>query len=351
MQLEAVRNPWRRRAVVLLLLAVCTLLTLFPQRFRAVTSLTPSDPASLGLSGTLGQLGAVNSVFGNQAATEVSLKIAESPYVANAVMRQLDLPKLLDRTPLKTQRWLDRRIDIRVMRGGIIQIETTLRDPKLGLMLVSAYTDQLRNRLSTVARNQTAYKRKVLIDLVLDSSKRLGAKQEVYDDFRRRTHYSAPEANIPDIGSRIPQLEGMIKGKQMELATARKFATRQNFTIMRLEAELAAIGQQLAEARSTSEGDPFAVGRVVRQSTQAERLKRDRDIALSLYLGYKRYLEGTAVEDLASDASIRLLEPAYIDPERQYNWTFVAIGAVILLGALALEFYTLRTPLGDPVPA
>ena len=229
--LPVVRQAWLRRALVVLIVLVCAVLALFPQHYRAVTSLTPSDPGSLGLGGAIGQLGAGNSVFGNQAAIEVSLKIAQSPYVGNAVMRQLDLPRKLGRTPLETLRWLDRKVETRVMRGGIIQIETTLRDPDLGAMIVTAYADQLRARLAAIARNQTAKKREILVDLTQDANDQLAKAQSAYDAFRLRTHYSAPEASIPSLGERIPQLEAMVKSKQIELAAAQKFATGNSFPV------------------------------------------------------------------------------------------------------------------------
>ena len=90
---------------------------------------------------------------------------------------------------------------------------------------------------------------------------------------------------------------------------------------------------------------------MVKQSTEADRLKRDLDLAQRLYDGYKRYLRGTAVEELTADVTIRVLEPTYIAPERQYNWNFVALAVLVVLGGLAIEFYNLRPPVGNPEPA
>jgi uncharacterized protein involved in exopolysaccharide biosynthesis len=89
------------------------------------------------------------------------------------------------------------------------------------------------------------------------------------------------------------------------------------------------------------------VGQVVRQSTQADKLRRELDIAQNLYDNYKRFLQGTSVEDLTSSANVRVLEPAYIDTSRQVNVLPLAITILLVLAGLAIEFYAMRPPLGE----
>jgi len=341
-----VRDPWKRRLTVLLIAAAFGLLALFPQRYRAIVSLTPTDPASLGLSGTLGQLGAVNSVFGDQTAVEVALKVAESPFVSERVSSRLNLPKRLGKSHQSTLRWLERNIDVRAMRGGIIQIETKLQNPALAKDLVAAYGEAVRQQLSAIAQNQTNYKRDILLSLVNSSHEQLDQAQTAYNSFRMRSHYGSPAAALAQGSSRVPLLQAMIEGKEGELAAASRFATSQNFTIQRLQAELASLQGQLQQAKSV-EANSTSVGGIVAQSTEFDRLRQQLDIAQKLYDNYKIYLQGTYVEDLTSSANIRILEPAYIDPDRQYN--FVPLGAMILilLLGLAIEFYNLRPPVGD----
>lgn len=340
-------TPMVRRTVLAIVVALCLVLTLFPERYRAAVSLTPTEPSSLGLSGTLSQLGAVGSVFGNQAAVEVSLKIARSDYVRALVTKQLDLERRFNRTPLENSRWLRRNISVRALRGGIIEFETTLRDPKFAHELIAAYGEAVREQLAVVSRNQTAYKRKVLVDLVEQSSERLAEAQSKYDLFRLRTRYSSPQAAIGAVGDRIPKLEDTIKSKQVALNAARQFATDDNLTVREIMAEISALQRQLAQARSTSPSNVNSVGRVIKESTEVDRLRRNLDIALTLYESYKRYLQGTAVEDLTSTANVRILEPAYIDTTRQYNWTFALIGLFVAAFGLAMEFYLLRPPVGE----
>jgi uncharacterized protein involved in exopolysaccharide biosynthesis len=343
--LPVLRRPWLRRTILFVLTAVCAILTLFPQEYRAAVSLTPTDPASLGLSSTLGQLGAVGNVFGNQAAVEVSLKVARSEYVRSIIAKQLDLPRVLGKTMLATHRWLDREVDVRALRGGIIQIETRQRDPEFAQRIVGAYGQALRAQLAIIARTQTTQKREILAQLVDDASERLARAQFAYDSFRLRTRYSSPQAAIYAAGDRIPELEATIRTKQVQLSAIRQFATDDNIRVRQIRAEIGALESQLAMARSTSPADRSSVGSVVRESTQVDKLRRELDVAQSLYDNYKRYLQGTSVEDLTSSANIRVLEPPFVDTARQFNTVPLVIGLVVVLLGLAIEFYRIRPPL------
>ena len=335
-----------RRLLLALALAICAVLALFPQPYLAVVTLTPTDPASLGLSQTLGQLGAVQSVFGNQTAIEVSLRVAQSDYVRGLVDDRIKLEQRLGADHVHTLRWLDHNVDVRALRGGIIQFSIKLDDPKLAKEIIAAYADAVREQLAKISRTQTAYKRKILSDLVQQSSEKLAVAQAAYDTFRLQTRYSSPQAAISAIGDRVPKLEDAIKHLQVDLNAARQFFTDDNLHVRQIEAQITALRQQLADAQSTSPVDLNSVGRVVRQSTEVDRLRRELDLAQSLYDSYKRYLQGTSLEDLTATANIRILEPAYIEAQRQYNMPFLLLGLVMLLLGLTIEGYLLRMPVG-----
>lgn len=343
--LPVVRRAWLRRVVVAMLVAICAVLTVFPQEYRAAVSLTPTDPASLGLSSTLGQFGAVGNVFGNQAAVEVSLKVARSEYVRSLVIKQLSLDRTLEKSAVDTHRWLDREVDIRALRGGIIQFETKQRDPEFARQIVAAYGQAVREQLAVIARSQTIQKRDILVRLVDEASDRLARAQAAYDSFRLQTRYSSPQAAIYAAGDRIPELETIIRSKEVQLSAMRQFATDENIRVLQMRAEIGSLQSQLAEARSTSPAKRSSVGGVVRQSTQVDKLRRELDISQSLYDNYKRFLQGTSVEDLTSSANIRILEPPFVDTARQFKTLPMTIGLVILLLGLAIEFYAFRPPL------
>jgi uncharacterized protein involved in exopolysaccharide biosynthesis len=339
-------QPWLRRVLVAILAAILAYLTLFPQQYRAAVTLAPTDPSSLGLAGALGQLGASTSVFGAQAALEVSLKVANSMEVRRTVTRKLDLIRRLGlKDEASADRWLKDEVSIRALRGGIIQIDTKLRDAELGTALVGTFADATRARLAEINRAQTGYKRGVLVELVEGASERLAQAQAAYDAFRRRTRYSDPAGSIGAIGARVPALQSQIKTKEVQLRAARSFATDENMVVQQILAEIAALRQQLREAESLDTSDPDSVNRVVTESTQVQRLERELAIARTLYDNYRRFLEGTSVEDLTSTANVRILEPPYVDTSRQFNNLWAALLGLLILIAAAVEFYLLRPPL------
>lgn len=340
-------NPRLRRGGVAIVLAILALLTFFPERYRAAVSLTPTDPSSLGLSGALGQFGAINSVFGNQAAVEVALRVARSIFVRNIVIDKTDLIRrggFINR--LAADRWLQRNVDIRVQRGGIIEISILNADAEFGRTIIKGYTDATRQRLAEIGKQQTQYKRQVLSELVAETDKRLEEAQSKYDNFRRRTRYAQPSSAISAIGERIPILQAAVKGKEVALSAARQFYTDDSLQIRQILAELQALRRQLAEAQTVSPDEKDSVGMVIEESTKARELERDLLIARALYDNYTRFLEGTFVEDLTQTAVVRVLEPPYIDSSRQINLVPLLIGLIVLVFAAAVEFYTARPPVG-----
>lgn len=347
-RVEPVRRPLVRRVIFSALIALALFLAFFPERYRAAATLTPADPTSLGLSGTLGQLGAFNSVFGNQTAIEIALTVARSIYVRDIVAKELNLQKRLNfRDRTETHRWLEREVGIRSLRGGIIQIEILNSDPDLGKDLINAYALATQERLAQINRRQTEYKRDVLLKLVTDASDRLAQAQGAYDNFRLQNRYAVPQRSIETIGDRIPALQEAIKAKEVQLAATRQLYTDSNLEVQKVQAEIGALRRQLVQAQSTGSEGSTSIGRTVRASTQARKLERELLVAQSLYDGYRRYLEGTSVEDLTSTANVRVLEPPFVDSERQVSYAALAAALALFLLWMAIEFYRVRPPVGE----
>ena len=343
---RGLRRPWLRRLVVLVLIAILMLFTFYPQRYRAAVTITPSDPNSLGVTNQLNQLGALNSVFGNQAAIEMALKVAGSVNVRDRVAARLGLDRTLGVERIEAVRWLDRRVDISALRGGLIQIQMMGRDAPFARQIVGAFADETRSQLARINQSQTRQKRDALLSLVAESSDRLATAQVAYDTFRLSSRFADPGTAVGMISARGPTLDQAIKAKQVELAATRKFYTDDNIKVQRLIAEIDALRTQFAQTQETSPLGSDSVGRAVAASTRALKLQRDMGTAQMIFDRYSRLLTETSAEDLTSSANVRVLEPPFIDTSRQLNYQPLAMAGALLLLLLAIEFYELRPPPG-----
>ena len=344
---RGLKQPWQRRTIFAVLIAIFVLLAFYPERHRAAVTLTPSEPPNLGFNPAQVQLGALTSVFGNQAAIEMALKVASSVQVRDRVADELKLQDKLGLDRVATHRWLEREVDIRALRGGIMQIEVKLGDADFAKQIVQSFEEATRQQLAEINRNQTAYKRDVLLKLVSEASDRLARAQGAFDSFRLRTRSPDPTVEAGIAGSRVTALQQAMKNKELELAAARQFYTDDHMSVRQLRAEITELRGQLAQAEATSPAQEEGVGRAVFTSTQYRRLQRELSIAQTLYDTYMRLLESTTVDDMTSTANVRVLEPAFVDTERQLNYPALAVALALLLLWLAIEFYWLRPPVGD----
>ncbi|NCP14022.1 MAG: hypothetical protein GW858_07650 [Sphingomonadales bacterium] len=342
---------FRWRAVVFGSAILLTgLFALFPERYLANSSFTPTDRDSLGLAETLGQLGAVSSVFGNQAAVEVALRISNSDAVRDQVIKTASLAEQMPgETRIGLQRYLRKKVEVRSLRGGIILIEMLDTDPDHASEIVSAYQTAIQAELARVSRRQTAYKRDLLKRLVKEASDELSVAEQAYDTFRLENRYSDPRGRITSLGERVTFLETVIRAKEVDLAKAREVFAENNLTIRQLEAEVSALRRQLAEARSVAPQQSQGVGELIENSSQLYRLERDLETAKALYNSYLRYLRGTSVEDLTADANVRILEQPHVETKRQYWLPGVALSIAFLLLWLAIEAYRTRPMASDRI--
>lgn len=347
-RLRLLNRLWKRAALFLPPVALLLLLSAFPEKFRAEATLTPADPSTLGLSETLGQLGALNSVFGKQAEVEIALRIGTSIYTRRTVIDALNLDERLgDEDAVDLHRWLERKVIIRSLRGGIILIQMDDTDRDLAQDIVAAYTKAIRERLAEITLRQTEYKREVLEKLVGDAGDRFTKAQAEYNEFRLRNGYADPQRTVEILSEKVPTLRGDLEAIDREIAAASRLYTNENIALQQLRAQRDAVAAQLQEALSTRpSAQEGTVGEAVSVSTRLFELERELELARSLYTNYLRYLEGTTVEDLTSTANIRLLEEPYVSTERQFRWALIALALALFLIWMAIEFYRLRPPLG-----
>ncbi len=346
-----VRRPWRRRAVLGVMLLLLGLLALFPRHYRAVVKLAPPESSAQGLSAVLGGLGGTYSSLLTSQPAEIDLAVARSYDVMRDVARQLGAIKG-DTAPddaAQAVRRLDRDLDVRALRGGMLQIEMRDTDPRQAMMAVDAFATSLRRRLSALSREQITFKRSILNQRLAEASEGIQRAQQELTDFRRTNRLPAPQEQLSQSVLTLNTLEGTVQAKRAALATERRFSGPENYAVKRLEAEIAVAQRQLDIERTRQQSaETGSTASLVEINTRYADLLRNLTFAQSLYQSYIRYLEGSAVEELTAQYNLEKLESTHLDPYRQYNLIPLGLFILMLGFAIAAEVYIVAPPAGAP---
>ena len=343
-------NPLRRRLSFLVASAILALLCFFPHRYLAIVQLAPPEINAAGLQSVLGQLGGnYAALLGNNQPYDVNLTVAKSFRVEQDVLARAGLTGTPGyRTIGSARRKLERMAEVRSLRGGIFEFRVVAPDPDLALRLSSAYAKSFQERIGRLGLEQTAYKRKVLDDRMVEASARVSATQAALDRFRASNRLAVPDVQLGAAVGQLSSLQSELQGKRVALQSAIQFNTSENFAVKDLRAQIASLEGQIGElqTQAKAQGDLTVTG-IARRSNEFANLTRDVQFAQSLYEAYSRYLEGSAVEEMSANWNVQVIEPAYVDPFYYINKVPAALLLAVVILAIGSEVYLLRPTVGS----
>ncbi len=346
-----VRNPWYRRLAYLLAALIAAVLIFFPRPYLARAKIVPQDTGATAASTTalLGQLGpgtqGIGSLLsGGRPSNDLYLVIGRSDSVAKDVIKRLKLvgPGQMFPTERKARLWLDKKIDIHLLLGGVMEIEAKLYDPALAEKLTAAYARAISDSLASFGEQLINNKRALVEERFRDATQRVASAEAAIDSFRRRNNLAEPEAQFGAALSKRTDLEGQIQAKQLELRSLSQFRGPESNELAAARNELAGLRAQLARTIAPGEG---AAGPNLAALTNVQfrylALYRDLRFQQGIYDIYRRSSEQIAVEEMAAESAsyIQVIDPAGLSPDRQYNVWAIASLALIVLMALFTEWY------------
>jgi uncharacterized protein involved in exopolysaccharide biosynthesis len=353
--------PWFRRPLTRRLTFACAAVILaglcvWPQHYLAKTEIGWEDSGG-GLTSILnGQAGgggllSLTSLLGSHQSIEADLTIARSEAVRRGVIAKLRLERRkgfgggVEHASLK----LKHLVDIEALRGSILEVKAKNADPDFAKIIVAAYAEAIKDRLNEIARQEAIEKRRITNAGLADASVRMAQAQAALTQFRAENKLGAPEQQVSASATLLAVLQGQLEGKEAELQGLRRFATEGSFQVQALEAQIAGLQGQISEAQTRStgpDGSPTLAGMSLK-AAQYTNLYRDEKAAETLYEGYRRYLIQIQVDESSATTNMDIIEPAVVDPARQYNIWAVALLGLVLMVAVASELYLLSPPVGE----
>ncbi len=348
---ELTVRPRLRWLIYAVLLAVFAVLIFFPRPYSARAKIVPQDTSVTAASTTslLGALGAgtngIGSLLtGGKPSNDLYLIIGRSDTVKRDVIATLKLvgPDQKFATERKAMIWLDKKVDIHLLLGGVMEIETKLYDPEEAKALTIAYANAISRNLARFGRQIITNKRRLLADRFADARQRVILAEGTLDAFRRANNLADPEEQLGAGLSARAQLEGQLQAKEVELSTALQFRGPESGELAALRSEIATLRAQIARTSTPRTGNsgPNVAGLTAIQLRYLT-LYRDLQFQVQIYNTYRRSAEQVEVEELAAESAsyIQIIDRADIAPERQHNvWAIVLFASIALL-ALFLEWY------------
>jgi hypothetical protein len=351
-----VRNDRNRRILYALAALVAAVLILFPRPYVARATLVPQDTASsTGTNALLNVLAGQSQNFasllgGGRVSNDLYLIIGRSDSVVSDVIKDLKLvgPSGRYATVERAKVKIADRVDVHLLLGGVMEIETKSYEPKYAYDLTQAYVSALSRQLAIFGRQLIQNKRRIIEERFGDASQRVSITENALNAFRRSNNLAEPDAELGQQLSLRTQLEAQLQAKQVELQTMSQIRGPESTELASIRSEIEVLSQQLQRTArpSTGASGPNVAG-LGSLSTEYLRLYRDYRFAQALYEVYSRSLEQVAVEQLASESAsyVQIIDKPHLDPERQYNvWAIAALACIALL-ALFTEWYAPATGL------
>lgn len=352
-----VQNPTYRRIAYLIAAIIAAVLIFFPRPYLARAKIVPQDTSASAASTTalLGALGggpqSIGSLLaGGRTSNDLYLLIGRSDSVAEDVIKQLGLvgPGRKYRTEREAKIELGDDVDVHMLLGGALEIETKLHDPDEAVRLTAAYADSISRQLANFGRQLIENKQRIVQRRFADATTRVAQAENALNAFRRTNNLAEPEQQLSSELLQRATLEAQLQARQVELQTQSQFRGPESAELAALRSEIAGLRAQIARTtRPESElAGPNVAGLSALQ-TRYLSLFRDLRFQQSIYDVYQRSAEQVEVEQLAAESAsyIQTIDPAHVDPDRQYNVWAIGLFALVVLLALFTEWYAPATGL------
>lgn len=301
---------------------------LLPPMYTATASIMPPQQQQSAASALLGQLGPLASAAGGglgiKTPAEIYVAILGSRTIADDLIQSFHLRQLYDEpTVFDARRVLARRSRISGGRDPLIKVSVEDRDPKRAAALANAYLDELSRQNGRLALTESA-QRRLFYERQLEAQKRALADAEVaLKATQERTGVLQVTAQVESVIGNMARLRAAITGREVALSSLESAATPQNPEVVRQNAELATLREQLQKLEASSDpggrGDTMIPTSLVpKVGLEYVRAVRDLKYNETLFELLLKQYEAARIDEAKEAPVVQVVDLA-IPPERK-SW-------------------------------
>ncbi|MDT9013638.1 capsule biosynthesis protein [Novosphingobium sp. APW14] len=344
-------NPSKRLVIYAVLAVVTGLLIFFPRPWTARAQIVPQDTSASAASTTtlLGALGGnaqgIGSLLtGGRPSNDLYLIIGRSDSVTEDAIKSLKLvgPDAEYPTMRAAKLALAKKVDVHMLLGGVLEIETKTHSPKESIAITVAYQNAVGRQLASFGKQIIVNKRRIVTRRFNNAATRVAKAEAKLAAFRRENNLAAPEQQFGSVLSQRTALEAQLQAKLLELQTMQQFRGPESQELAALQSEIAGLRRDIAKStvpQLTATGPNVAgLSNII---TRYLDLYREYRVQQAIYDVYQRSFEQVEVEELAAESAsyIQIIDAAHLDATRQINNWGVALFGLVLLLSIFTEWY------------
>lgn len=305
------------------------------------TLLPPSGSGSssgVAALATLGALGGLASGLTPRTPDELYLALLRG----DAVLRRLD-ERFALRDRLEVETFEELRIQMpRLVRvsadrkAGVITIEVDDEDPMFAAELANAYGSELMSLLGRLAVSEAQQRRVFFEQQLRQTQERLIAAEDSMRELQERTGVIVLDKQAEALIQGVAFIRAQLREREVQLRVLRSSATSRNPDVLRLEAEIVALRNELSRMETSSQGRPggnaeIPVGRLPATAIEYVRARREVKLQEALLEGMLRQFELAKLDEAKEGPLLQVVDAAAV-PDRKSK----PKRALIVLGILAL---------------
>jgi len=327
--------------------------------FTATAVIMPPQQQQSAASALLGQLAPIASLAGRDLGIktpgDLYVGILGGRTIADHLVQAFGLLKVYGaKTMTDARKVLAKRSSFASGKDSLIRISVQDADPKRAAALANAYLSELYDQTNRLALTESA-QRRLFFERQLETEKRALADAEAALRLtQEQTGFLQINAQVESVIQAMARLRAEIVSREVKLSSLKNAATVQNPEVIREEAELSVLREQLRKLEANGDpkrpGDPLiTTSQVPRAGLEYVRALRELKYHETLFELLSKQYEAARIDE-AKDATVIQVVDSAIPPERK-SWPpralFTIAGACcfgILACLLALIGSRFRNP-------
>jgi len=243
-------------------------------------------------------------------------------------------------------------------KTSIISVSVSDTSPDMAMKLAGAVFEETLGVMQNIAVTPSAQQRLFLEGQIKQSGEDLMKAERDFIAYQKKTGMIGLGGAPSDLAA-LSSLQARVVAKEIELKSARRFATEANPQIKRLEAEYAAIKKQFEENRASAGTKPLSgvgLSRLPEASAEYADLFREYKFRESLFQILLRQYESAKIRESQEPLVIQVLSPPTKPEIRSYPQRKKIVVLATLLGIFIGIFaafirHFLRVSSADPETA